>query len=228
MPSTHVLMYIPNLLCYARIILAFVGLHLAPTNPIAASIIWVLSASLDLIDGVLARALDQSSSLGVFLDIAADNVLRTAFWIAAASSSSSSPSQSTHSINWYRLVAGLVISLEWTTMFCTQLHASQSGSHWKTSRAHDPWWVKAIFANNFKSPLGILSIGGLFGSGYMAYASGEEVLVQSIPYFYVLMYLSFLARGFTMLAELWLCRGYLSLVVERDTEAARSGNITPD
>jgi hypothetical protein len=32
------------------------------------------------------------------------------------------------------------------------LHATQSGIHWKTTREHDPWWIKIIFANNFKTP----------------------------------------------------------------------------
>jgi CDP-diacylglycerol--inositol 3-phosphatidyltransferase len=208
-----VVLYVPNLLGYTRILLAFVGLYLAPTNPIEASIVWLLSASLDLIDGISARALNQCSSLGVLLDISADNILRTAFWLAAASSSSSSAP-------WYRLAAGLVISLEWATMLCTQLHASQEGAHWKTTREQDPGWIKAIFADNFRTPLGTLCIGGLSGSGYMAYASGEEVLVRTIPCFQFLMYLCFFGRGVAMLAELWLCSGYLALVVERDTRAS--------
>lgn len=224
--TVPVVLYVPNLLGYARIIFAYVGLYYAETHPIQASWIWILSASLDLIDGILARRLNQTSSLGVLLDIAADNVLRTTLWIAAAttatSSSSSFPSGVPPPYYLYGMMACIVVSLEWITMVCTQLHAVQDGgAHWKTTREGDPWWIKACFANNFKSPLGVLCIGGLFGSGYMAYASRRKVLVEAIPFFDVLFYLSMVGRGMTMLAELWLCAGYLSLVVERDTKKVK-------
>jgi phosphatidylglycerophosphate synthase len=223
-----VVWYVPNLLGYARILLALVGLYLSSTNPVTTSIVWLLSASLDLVDGIVARSLNQCSTFGVLVDIIADNILRTAFWLAAATasskSSSSSSSSSSWGAGWVQVVAVLIISLEWTTMVCTQLHTSQEdgGQHWKVTRDHDPFWIRAIFANNFKSVWGTVCIGGLFGSGYMAYASNEDVLVQSIPYFYPLLYVSFFGRGVTMLAELWLCSGYLSLVIERDTIKASS------
>ena len=76
------------LLGYARIILAFVGLYYSPIDPVLTLAIWILLALLDLMDGMLARALDQCSSLGVLLDIAADNLLRTTTCIAAAAASS--------------------------------------------------------------------------------------------------------------------------------------------
>ena len=60
-------LYIPNLLGYARIILAFVGLHLSDTQPGAAVVTWIFSATLDLFDGILARKLDQCSKLGVLV-----------------------------------------------------------------------------------------------------------------------------------------------------------------
>jgi CDP-diacylglycerol--inositol 3-phosphatidyltransferase len=207
--SLPVVLYIPNLLGYARILLSFVGLHFSPTNPGLAVGIWIFSASLDLIDGILARALNQTSSLGILLDIIADNILRTTVWIAA---SVDDPS--------YRFVACVVISLEWTTMVSTQLHATQSGTHWKASREKDPWLIKKIFADNFRTPIGTLCIYGLFFSALFAYGSQHEELVEMIPFFNVWKYLAYSGRLLSMCVEGWLVMGYLGLVIERDEKVS--------
>lgn len=203
-------LYIPNLLGYARIILAFVGLHLSDTQPGAALVTWIFSATLDLFDGILARRLDQCSSLGVLIDIAADNILRTTVWVAVAEESS------------YGLLVSIVISLEWITMICTQLHATQSGTHWKTQRENDPWLLKQVFANNFRRPLGCLVVYGLFAANLFIYISQhpelEEKAVKIIPIFTFWKYAAFCGRAISMLIELWMCKGYLSLVISRDLE----------
>jgi phosphatidylglycerophosphate synthase len=203
-----VVLYIPNLLCYARILFSFVGLHFSPTNPRLAVGIWILSASLDLIDGIVARALNQTSSLGILLDITADNILRTTMWIAA---SADDPS--------HRFVACVVISLEWITMVSTQLQ-TQSGSHWKASREADPWIIKKIFAHNFRTPIGTWCIYGLFCSALFAYGSHHEELVELIPLFNIWKYIAYSGRILSMLVEGWLVIGYLGLVIERDEESA--------
>jgi phosphatidylglycerophosphate synthase len=205
---------------YARILLAFWGLAVSISHPALASWIWLGSASLDLFDGMVARCLNQCSQLGVLLDIAADNLLRTSFWMAAVVASASwhvGDGQGNHVIATL-LVATFIVSLEWITMVCTQLHATTAGDHWKQCRGYDPWWIQAIFANNFKTPLGVLCIGGLFGSGFMTYAQTKSELVSAIPWFYVLRNLSFAGRCITMVAELWLCGGYLSHVIAKDEE----------
>jgi hypothetical protein len=76
-----------------------------------------------------------------------------------------------------------------------------------------------MFANNFKTPMGTWCVYGLFSAGIFAYASQHPILVESIPYFEVLKYAAFSGRGIASFAELWMCQGYLSLVIERDTEA---------
>lgn len=200
-------LYIPNLLGYTRILLAFVGLNLSETNPGATVLIWILSASLDLFDGILARRLNQCSSLGVLIDIAADNILRTTVWISVATQSS------------YRLLAGFIISLEWITMVCTQLHAGLSGKHWKLQREHDPWLIRQIFANNFRTPLGCLAIYGLFAANMFAYGANHDAIVRNVPFFHFWKNVAFCGRGLAMFTELWLCKGYLSFVVSRDLES---------
>ena len=214
MTSLPVALYIPNLLCYARIVFAFVGLHFCDSSPVSAVLCWIFAAILDLFDGMLARKLNQCSSLGVLVDIMADNILRTIVWLAAAIQEPSS----------YRLVAALVICLEWTTMVCTQLQAAQSDSHWKQQQASpkqkEPWWfVQKIFENNFKTPFGTICIYGLFSASMFAYATPHSILVESIPFFVYWKYAAYFGRACTSIAELWLCQSYLSLVIEKDMQA---------
>lgn len=216
-----VALYIPNLLGYLRIILAFVGIWYASAEPGKALVIWIFSASLDLIDGILARKLQQTSSLGVLLDIAADNILRTVSWVAAAMASVSNDS-GTGDSRWVVLAACLLISLEWTTMVCTQLHTTQSGNHWKGSREKDPWLIQAIFANGFKTPLGSLCVYGLFGSSLFAFGTNYQHICDIVPYIRFWEYSCYTGRAISLLAEVWLVLSYISLVIEKDTEAART------
>jgi phosphatidylglycerophosphate synthase len=206
-------LYIPNVLGYIRIVSAFLGVVFATSfnRPVTATLFWLFSASLDFFDGIMARRLGQLSSLGILLDIAADNILRASLWIAAASNRDGDE---------YSLQAAILISIEWITMVCTQLH-TKNNTHWKEeAKQNDPWWIQSIFVNNFRSPLGTLVIYGLFGSGYMAYASGHPVLVEAIPCFHILKYTSFLGRIVAFLAEMWLCSKYLALVIRTDQESS--------
>lgn len=218
MAPLPVLLYVPNLLGYARIILAFLGLQFASSassaRPCTAVLLWIASGFLDLFDGILARALNQTSSLGVFLDIAADNILRTVVWVAVAGAASNegSPASSVQTS-----IPCFIICLEWTTMVSTQVHAAQNATHWKGARERDPWLVRSYFDNNFRNPIGFLGIFGLFSANLFAYGSYHPILYENIPAFRVLMYLAFGGRFLSMLVELWFCFGYLSYMVEQDS-----------
>lgn len=205
-----VVFYVPNVLCYARILLAFGGLFFLESDPATAVLVWILSAFLDLFDGILARLLCQTSSFGVFLDILADNVLRTVVWVAAAAASSNS----------YPVLclASFIVVLEWTTMLCTQLHAGLNADHWKKNRDNDPKIVQAFFASNFRNPLGLLGIYGLFASNLFLYASHHEMLFEKVPYFWSFLYLAMLGRAIAMGVEVYLCFKYFGLLLEKDSQ----------
>lgn len=215
MPSLPVALYIPNLLGYARIVLAFVGLQFASTKPETAVTIWIVSAMLDLFDGLLARALNQTSSFGVLLDIAADSILRSCVWVAVAVANPA-----------YTAVACFLVSLESVTMLVTQLHAASHGTHWKEARRKDPWLVRAFFSRNFRNPVGVLGIYGLFSANLFAFGSQHAELVESIPLFQVCKYTAFFGRLLSMSVELWLCHSYLSHVLEKDAASKRAASKT--
>jgi len=275
-------LYAPNLLGYARIGLAFVGLYYAmipittsfdpvgsSSNELASAYpgqgagravqIWILSASLDLLDGPLARRLDQCSKFGVLLDVLADNVLRTATWIATAvaavtvtvkaSASDTTEDRAAHSIHSIAivLVAGGLVCLEWTTMLCTQLKSVADGKHWKlhhngsnqttsnggskSSSSADaalfledppvPALVTAIFRDNFRSPLGVLSMYGMFSAGLWTYGSYFDRLRESLPLFEMWWALAVLGRVISLRVEIWLCWSYLRIVLAVDEDERR-------
>ncbi len=75
---------IPNLLTWARILLIpmFVGVYYAPPHiltpaeqNLAATLIFVIAAITDWLDGWLARKLGQTSAFGAFLDPVADKLM---------------------------------------------------------------------------------------------------------------------------------------------------------
>jgi CDP-alcohol phosphatidyltransferase len=213
MTSIPVVLFIPNLLGYVRIVLAFVGLFYSATDPVVAVAVWTTSGFLDLVDGILARALNQRSSFGVVLDIAADNILRTAAWVAVAAVSLSEGPPYMGSL------ACFIICLEWTTMVSTQVYAAESSEHWKDARTNDPWVIQAYFRNNFRNPLGGLGIYGLFFANIGAYGSYHPILYENIPFYYTFMYAAFLGRFLSMTIEIWFCCSYLSFIIANDEKA---------
>lgn len=109
-------------------------------------------------------------------------------------------------------------------MVATQLHAAAHGEHWKSARQEDPWLIQVFFANNFRNPLGTLGIYGLFSANLCAYSSAHAVLYERIPMFVLLKNLAFLGRAISMLIELWMCAGFISVVLNKDSAAKKHKN----
>lgn len=211
MSSVPVALYVPNLLCYIRIITAFVGLHYSHDRPWVAIWTWIFSGGLDLFDGLLARALNQTSTLGIFLDICADNMLRTCVWMSAMME---------HQNPYVTMIACIMVSTEWLTMMSTQLHSA--GEHWKTARSHDPWFVRKVFEGGFRSPFGVWTIYGLFGAQLFLWASAHPEVLQgfatNVPFFNVFKYLAYSGRAFGFTIEIYLTCSYLAHVINEDTK----------
>jgi len=76
---------LPNLLTFARILLAPVFLVLyVRGDTVRALSAFAAAAATDVLDGLVARALDQRTRLGAFLDPAADKLLATCALLALA------------------------------------------------------------------------------------------------------------------------------------------------
>lgn len=68
----NVFLFVPNLIGYARIILAALALTYMPEHPRYCTLLYGLSCLLDAVDGQAARALGQTSKFGAVLDMVTD------------------------------------------------------------------------------------------------------------------------------------------------------------
>ncbi|XP_008546096.1 CDP-diacylglycerol--inositol 3-phosphatidyltransferase [Microplitis demolitor] len=72
--TENIFLFVPNLIGFARIILAVISFYFMPTNYVIAGWCYVISALLDAVDGHAARYLNQSTKFGGMLDQLTDRV----------------------------------------------------------------------------------------------------------------------------------------------------------
>jgi len=70
--SENVFLFIPNLIGYARIILAALSMHFMKSHPKACTVLYGISCLLDAFDGMAARFFKQTSKFGAVLDMVTD------------------------------------------------------------------------------------------------------------------------------------------------------------
>ncbi|XP_066260054.1 CDP-diacylglycerol--inositol 3-phosphatidyltransferase [Euwallacea similis] len=64
----NIFLFVPNIIGYARVILALISFYFMPTNYVIASLCYVVSALLDVVDGHAARYFNQGTKFGAMLD----------------------------------------------------------------------------------------------------------------------------------------------------------------
>ncbi|CAD6239018.1 GSCOCG00008605001-RA-CDS [Cotesia congregata] len=72
--SENIFLFVPNLIGFARVILAVISFYFMPTNYVIAIWCYVISALLDAVDGHAARYFNQSTKFGGMLDQLTDRV----------------------------------------------------------------------------------------------------------------------------------------------------------
>uniref|UniRef100_A0A672YQ42 CDP-diacylglycerol--inositol 3-phosphatidyltransferase n=1 Tax=Sphaeramia orbicularis TaxID=375764 RepID=A0A672YQ42_9TELE len=72
MTQENIFLFVPNLIGYARVLLALLSFYLLPCCPWPAVFCYLLSALLDAFDGHAARALNQSTKFGAMMDMLTD------------------------------------------------------------------------------------------------------------------------------------------------------------
>ncbi|XP_019877852.1 CDP-diacylglycerol--inositol 3-phosphatidyltransferase [Aethina tumida] len=68
MTEENIFLFVPNLIGYARIVLAIISFYFMPTHYTIAVVCYVVSALLDAFDGHAARMLNQGTKFGGMLD----------------------------------------------------------------------------------------------------------------------------------------------------------------
>ncbi|XP_015223158.1 CDP-diacylglycerol--glycerol-3-phosphate 3-phosphatidyltransferase isoform X1 [Lepisosteus oculatus] len=157
----EVLLFVPNVIGYIRVLLlgiAWAYFH----EPEVFIPCYVISIILDGVDGWAARRLNQTSEFGAWLDVVVDNLGRGMLWSMLFEA------------GW------LVAAVEWCVFVCTH---SALGAQWKSRLGAGPPWVQAVMANGFKTPPGVLAIGGLHVLPVWLYGYQRGVLTEplSIP-----------------------------------------------
>lgn len=225
--SWPILLYVPNLMGYLRIILSVYGLVLAIQQQAAMALnTWIAASLLDLFDGIAARRLNQCSKFGVLLDILADNILRTIIWISATIESLKHDDES---VTLTVCCWTSVICLEWVTMVCSQCSQANSESgHWKDFQRgrKAPVWIEAVFKNNFRSIPGFTAIFGLFVAPFGSYVWAADrltkttwpwkVLLESEDAALLLIRSAYVGRFLCVVVECWLCWEYISGLIHHD------------
>ena len=84
MPISPIYFYVPNLIGYARVLLAFVGYGAALSDYRITVVSYLLSQLLDAADGYAARKLGQSSTFGAVLDMVTDRASTTCLCVVLA------------------------------------------------------------------------------------------------------------------------------------------------
>lgn len=74
MARRNVFLFVPNLIGYLRIILLIISSYYITSNHRFGLAIYLLSCSMDAVDGFAARLLNQSSTFGSMLDMITDRV----------------------------------------------------------------------------------------------------------------------------------------------------------
>lgn len=80
----NIFLFVPNLIGYARIVLALVAFMFMPSNHIIASWCYVISALLDAFDGHFARKFNQGTKFGAMLDQLTDRCGTTGLLVTLA------------------------------------------------------------------------------------------------------------------------------------------------
>ncbi|KAG2167292.1 hypothetical protein D6D19_02189 [Aureobasidium pullulans] len=121
-PKENIFMFVPNLIGYARVVLAIVSLNYMPLHPRTCALLYSISCLLDALDGYAARSFNQSTKFGAVLDMVTDRCTTTCLLVFL----------STAMPRW-SMVFQLLISLDFTShymhMYATLAMGGSGSSH---------------------------------------------------------------------------------------------------
>jgi len=81
----NIFLFWPNLIGYARIVLAIASLYYMPLHPRTCSLLYSISCLLDALDGYAARYFEQSTKFGAVLDMVTDRCTTACLLVFLAS-----------------------------------------------------------------------------------------------------------------------------------------------
>ncbi|XP_045172543.1 uncharacterized protein LOC123534382 [Mercenaria mercenaria] len=204
--GNEVLLYIPNIIGYARLVLLVASLIVYKT-PLQFLVLYGVSVALDGLDGILARKLNQTSAFGAWFDVLIDLISRGALWCFIS--------------KW----GYFVMMIEWLTFVCTHTR----GADWKIPDEEFPAVCKMVMAKGFKTPVGAYAITGIFvlplwiygmTSGFLLDYTGLPLSAQ-----YSLLVLLIGGRLLALSTELFFIQQHIKgLLAEGNTSKASTSS----
>ena len=143
----NVAMYVPQLLGYARILLALASFAVANTKPLASVALYFLSFVSDELDGRFARLLNQTSTLGAVLDMVTDRFATTglvAILYTRVVRIVDDDTAAVVALGLFGLVA-LDIFSHWFHMYAVLATKGFGTSHKETSESQ-PWLLRLYYS----------------------------------------------------------------------------------
>ncbi|ORY78436.1 CDP-alcohol phosphatidyltransferase-domain-containing protein [Leucosporidium creatinivorum] len=133
----NVFLFVPNLVGYARVILAAASLTYMPTHPKFCTVAYSISCLLDAVDGQAARALGQTSKFGAILDMVTDRCTTSCLLCFLASA-----------YPQFALLFQFLISLDFSSHYIHMYASLISGSASHKSVTKKQSWILWSYYNN--------------------------------------------------------------------------------
>lgn len=127
-PKENIFLFWPNLIGYARIVLAFASLYYMPLHPRTCSGLYSVSCLLDALDGYAARHFEQSTRFGAVLDMVTDRCTTACLLVFLASAWP----------RWAIVFQGLIsldLASHYVHMYATLIMGGADTSHKKVDKS---------------------------------------------------------------------------------------------
>lgn len=139
--TRDVLLYIPNLIGYSRVVTMVLSLFFMPNYPTVTTLVYGISCLLDALDGTMARKYDQCSMFGAVLDMVSDRSTTACLicYLCVAYS------HKFYVVIFLQLMNSLDLSSHYIHMYAT-LSCSKNKSH-KSISSNENWLLYLYYSN---------------------------------------------------------------------------------
>ncbi|KAF5985692.1 CDP-diacylglycerol-inositol 3-phosphatidyltransferase [Fusarium coicis] len=152
-PRENIFLFIPNIIGYARIVLAIASLYYMPLHPRTCSFLYSVSCLLDALDGYAARIYEQSTRFGAVLDMVTDRCT-TACLIVFLSSAFP---------RWAIVFQGLIaldLASHYMHMYATLVVSGTNASHKSIDESKN--WLLHLYYTNKNVLFALCALNELF------------------------------------------------------------------
>ncbi|GJN88786.1 hypothetical protein Rhopal_001755-T1 [Rhodotorula paludigena] len=133
----NIFLFVPNLIGYTRVLLGAAALTYMPTHPKFCTVAYCVSALLDAVDGMAARALGQTSKFGAILDMVTDRCMTSCLLCFLASA-----------YPRFALLFQFLISLDFSSHYIHMYASISSGSRSHKTVTKEQSWILWSYYNN--------------------------------------------------------------------------------